>query len=138
MAEKQDFLIQKYKTLVADACKLVPMAPDLGQNRNTLLSLIQRVLVLFSKVHEKANVLSYSTELHREGRSGRKEELRKQCLAFHMMPVKLSSLKQAQAAREGHVPPLSTSLPPPYFLGSFSKSHLGPQESKGWIWAKNV
>ena len=74
-------------------CKLVPMAPDLGQNRNTLLSLIQRVLVLFSTVHEKANVLSYSTELHREGRSGRKEEPRKQCLAFHMMPVKLSSLE---------------------------------------------
>lgn len=45
-------------------------------------------------------MLSYSTELHTEGRSGRKEELRKQCLAFHVMLVKLSSLKKAQVAEK--------------------------------------
>lgn len=76
----------------------------------------------FPTVHGKASVLSYSTELHTEGRSGRKEELRKQCLAFHVMSVKVSSLKKAQAAQEGHVPPLSTSLfLHPIFLALFLK-----------------
>lgn len=133
------FWLRSTKTLIVMPTDLSPqhLAQDIS---GTHFSPSAKVLVLFYNSWEGYSSFLFChasrggyfvLRLQREGKSGRKEEQRKHCSAFHVMGVIVSSLEKVQTVPDCPVSPLSTSiLLHSYFLDSFSKTHLWSQDGK--------
>lgn len=104
LAKKSDSLLLKYQYPDCHSCKSVPIAPGTGHSRNTLLSLSPGPCSFLQLLGGYCPLLFCQTSgrvhsvlwLQTEGSSGRKEEQRKQCSAFHVMTAIFSYLKKAQ------------------------------------------